>query len=174
MQFGRALLRILQKIVCSDPRLGPVYLSKVDIADGFYYILIRVEDVAKLGVIFPTGSNEEHIVYIHLVLSMGWNQSPPLFTATTKAVTDLDNTHLSMNIPSVKHRLYNVYETPPKPEPPCQPPSPVQRLCLCINLLNNMMHVVQPLSKLSMSMWMILLVWCKGTPNTITMSNTCF
>jgi hypothetical protein len=58
MQFGRALLRILQKIARSDPRLGPVYLSKIDISDGFYRIAIRSEDVPKLAVMFPTAPGE--------------------------------------------------------------------------------------------------------------------
>ncbi|CAJ1939705.1 unnamed protein product [Cylindrotheca closterium] len=38
MQFGRTLQRILQRILLSDPSFGPVYLSKIDIADGFYRI----------------------------------------------------------------------------------------------------------------------------------------
>jgi hypothetical protein len=54
MQFGRALLHILQKIAHSDPRLGPVYFSKIDISDGFYQIAIRSDDVPKLAIIFPT------------------------------------------------------------------------------------------------------------------------
>jgi hypothetical protein len=35
MQFGRALHRILRRILEVHPRFGPVYISKVDIADGF-------------------------------------------------------------------------------------------------------------------------------------------
>jgi hypothetical protein len=35
MQVGKARWRILSAIVRSNPRLKPVYLSKVDIADGF-------------------------------------------------------------------------------------------------------------------------------------------
>jgi hypothetical protein len=54
MQFGRALLRILQQISRSDPRLGPVYLSKIDITDGFYRIAIRLDDIPKLAIKFPT------------------------------------------------------------------------------------------------------------------------
>jgi hypothetical protein len=44
IQFGCALLHILQNIAHSDPRLGPVYLSKIDIADGFYQIYILPEE----------------------------------------------------------------------------------------------------------------------------------
>jgi hypothetical protein len=38
MQFGRDLWRILQQVSDTDPRLGPVHLSKIDIVDGFYQI----------------------------------------------------------------------------------------------------------------------------------------
>jgi hypothetical protein len=48
MQFGRAL------IARSDPRLGPVFLSKIDIVYGVYRIGIRVDDVPTLGIISPT------------------------------------------------------------------------------------------------------------------------
>jgi hypothetical protein len=54
MQFGRALWGILKAIAIANPNLGPVYLSKVDIADGFYRIWGRSADVAKLGVLLPT------------------------------------------------------------------------------------------------------------------------
>ena len=39
MQFGRALHRVLERIVHGDPRYGPVTLSKIDIslADGLFY-----------------------------------------------------------------------------------------------------------------------------------------
>ena len=33
MRFGGALLRILKEVLTSDPRLGPVYLSKVYFSD---------------------------------------------------------------------------------------------------------------------------------------------
>eukprot|EP00978_Attheya_sp_CCMP212_P040642 scaffold224158_cov51-Attheya_sp.AAC.1 len=36
MQFGRSLQRILHTLHLADPRWVPVYLIKVDVADGFY------------------------------------------------------------------------------------------------------------------------------------------
>ena len=36
MQFGRTLHRLLQKIHYANERFGPVYLSKLDLSDGFY------------------------------------------------------------------------------------------------------------------------------------------
>jgi hypothetical protein len=54
MQFGCVLLYILQQIARLDHRLGPVFLSKIDIADGFYHISIRADDAPKLDIISPT------------------------------------------------------------------------------------------------------------------------
>jgi hypothetical protein len=71
MQSGRALLRIPQKIARSDLRLGLVFLSKIDISDGFYCIAIRSEDVPKFAVMFPTAPGEEQLIGLPLVLTMG-------------------------------------------------------------------------------------------------------
>ena len=58
MQFGRTLPRLLTKIHNANPRFGPVYLSTVDIADGFYRLNLRAQDALRLGVIFPTRPGE--------------------------------------------------------------------------------------------------------------------
>ena len=44
MQFGRTLQRLLQRLLAADPVLGPVFLSKIDIADGFYRIQLAPRD----------------------------------------------------------------------------------------------------------------------------------
>jgi hypothetical protein len=96
MQFGRALQRILHAIARSDPRLGPIYLSKIDIAYGFYRIGIRSEDVPKLGVLFPARDREKQLISFPLVLPMGWSQSPPILSAATETVAYLTNQHLTL------------------------------------------------------------------------------
>jgi hypothetical protein len=77
MQFGKALWRILQQVSTASPRLGPVNLSKIDIADGFYIIWINPNDVPKLGVMFPGAPGDEPLIGLPLVLPMGWMQPPP-------------------------------------------------------------------------------------------------
>jgi hypothetical protein len=72
MQFGRALQRILRTIARADPCLGPVYLSTIDIANGFYRIGVRVQDIPKLGVLFPACDGEEQLTGIPLRLPMDW------------------------------------------------------------------------------------------------------
>jgi hypothetical protein len=134
MQFGRALWRFLQQVSDANARLELVYLSKIDIADGFYRIWINAEDVPKLGIIFP--GDGEQLVGFPLVISMGWMQSPLLLTAATERVADLANQQLRNKSACGPHRLDEVAETPPPVTPtldvvpagPAPRPPPLQQL----------------------------------------------
>ena len=110
MQYGCALDRLLRKIVFVDPALGPVYMLKVDLSDGFYCIGIHTEDAPKLGLIFPSGANEMPMVAIPLTLPMGWKNSLPLFCTATEMVADLANESLRSHQPRRPHKLDNQVE----------------------------------------------------------------
>ena len=134
MQFGRALHRLIQKVHDSNPRFGPVYLAKIDIADGFYRIGIRSTDALKLAVLFPARPGEEPLIGIPLTLPMGWKESPPAFCTATETVADLANEALRHDIARLHkapHRLDTVSETPPPTEctdtapPPARECTPV-------------------------------------------------
>ena len=94
MQCGRALDHLLHEIAFADPALGPVSILKADVPDGFYRIGIRPEDAPKLGLIFPSGANEEPMVATPLTLPMGWKNSPLLLCMATETVADLANESL--------------------------------------------------------------------------------
>jgi hypothetical protein len=92
MQFGTALQRVIKTIINAKPEFGPVYLCKVDIADGFYCVHLRPADIPKLGVIIPSSTiDDEPLTAFPLVLPMGWRNSPPYFCAITKTVADVMN-----------------------------------------------------------------------------------
>jgi hypothetical protein len=105
MQFGKALWRILAGIVHANPRLGPVYLSKVDIADGFYRIWLRAADIPKLGVLLSAEHRQAKLIGFPVVLPMGWKESPPVLTSATETVTDLANDHIQLGTKQPPHRL---------------------------------------------------------------------
>ena len=118
MKYGRALDRLIRQIVYADPALGYVYLLKAYVSDGFYRIGLRPEDAPKLGLIFPSGKEEEPMVAIPLTLPMGWKNSPPLFCTATETVADLANEALSTHQPSKQHLQENraeAIEPPPAP-----------------------------------------------------------
>jgi len=114
MQFGKALPRVLQTIHEANPRFGPVYLSTVDISDGFYRMNLRPQDALRLGVLFPSRPGERQLVGIPLVLPMGWTESPPAFCSATETVADMANQAMAKDWKSldVPHRLDEVAESP--------------------------------------------------------------
>ena len=105
MQYSRALDLLLCEMVFSDPALGPEYILKEDVSDGFYRIGVCPEDAPKLGLIFPSGADEEPMVALPLKLPMVWKNSPPLFCTTTKTVADIMNEALWSHQPSIPHKL---------------------------------------------------------------------
>ena len=120
MQFGHALERLLREILLASPKNGPVYLMKLDIADGFYQIDLNIQDIPKLGVIFPTNPGNESLVALPLVLPMGWTNSPPIFSTATETIADIANQRIRSATNILPHRLDNLAHNI-VPERPCIP-----------------------------------------------------
>ena len=117
MQFGKALQRVMTRVVQAEPRYGHVHLAKIDIADGFYRVWLQTADVPKLGVVLPTSPGQPYLIAFPLTLPMGWVESPPYFTTLTETACDLANMHLrtraTKRVRSTAHRLEVVAATPP-------------------------------------------------------------
>ena len=116
MQFGHTLDRILHELLLADLSLGPNYLLKLDISDGYYRVNLNISNIPKLGVVFPTLPGEEPLVAFPLVLPMGWTNSPPCFCAATETATDLANDSLSNHQPSSPHHLDDLAVTMDVPD----------------------------------------------------------
>ena len=95
MQFGRTLWRLLYRIHHANDQFGPVYLSKVDLSDGFYRLWLNPMDTIRLAALFPSRPGEPKLVAIPLTNPMGWVSSPPNFSACTETVADLANADLA-------------------------------------------------------------------------------
>ena len=83
MPYSCTLDRMLCEIFVAYPSLGLVYMLKTDVLDGFYHIGVRPEEAPKLGLIFPSGADEDPMLSIPLTLNMGWKNSLPLFCTAT-------------------------------------------------------------------------------------------
>jgi hypothetical protein len=105
MQFGRLLECILREILFANPAHGPVQMIKLDISDGFYRIGLNIDDIPKLGVVFPTLPGDEPLIAFPLVLPMGWTNSPPIFSTATKTIADIANARLSSGWVPPSHPL---------------------------------------------------------------------
>ncbi len=71
MQFGWSLECILREILFANLAHGPVQMIKLDISDGFYRIGLNINDIPKLGVVFPTLPGDEPLIRFLLVLPTG-------------------------------------------------------------------------------------------------------
>ena len=147
MQFGRTLHRLLSRILHADPRFGHVYISKIDIADGFYRIWLRACDIPILGVLFPTVPGAPDLIGFPLTLPMGWVQSPPFFSAATETVADLANASFATASAAPAHRLEVVAETArPTSASPLPPPSATSVPLPCRHRPLGPSHSRQPLA----------------------------
>jgi hypothetical protein len=118
---------VLRHLKSANPDLGPECLSKIDSADGFYCIWVRARDVPKLGVLFPSTDGEEYLVGIPLAFTMGWTESPNIFTVATETVTDVINNQLPLEVKSEAHVSLVALSTTKSPAP-APAPSPVLHL----------------------------------------------
>jgi hypothetical protein len=112
-KFGRALWQILKHIKHANPHMGPVYMSKIEIADGFYRIWVRAVDVPKLGVLFPSRPGDDTLVGSPLTMTMGWKESPKIFTTPTETIADLANQQLVEGSVQPEHCLEAASEQKP-------------------------------------------------------------
>ena len=121
MQFGRTLWRLLFRIHHANEKFGPVYMSKVDLSDGFYRLWLRPEDTMRLAVLFPSRQGEPDLIGIPLTNPMGWVSSPPNFCACTETIADLANDGINdknamRKARTTPHRLDVVSESSPPPD----------------------------------------------------------
>ena len=112
MQFARELERLMYTIWHANPRFGPVYLGKVDLADGFYRLRLALSAMLKLAVIFPSYPDEEELIALPFTLPMGWVNSVPYFCSATETVADLAN-NIPSNTKLPPHPLEELANTPP-------------------------------------------------------------
>jgi hypothetical protein len=114
MQFGNTIHRLLQRIAYADPSLGPVYLAKFDLSDGFYRIRLTPAASLALAVLLPGPTDTDHLIGIPLSLPMGWTDSPPYFSAFTETAADLANMAIATADPHPPpHQLEAASQAPP-------------------------------------------------------------
>ena len=79
MRFRGVLLRILKKVLTSDRRLGPVYISKVDLADAYMKLCVRMEDAPSVAFLIPKKTPSDTAGGIPPLPPHGVHRQCPLF-----------------------------------------------------------------------------------------------
>ena len=106
MRFGGALLHILKQVLTADLRLGPVYLSKVELAYDYMRLWVSMEDFPSAALLIPKKSpSNTQLVGFHISLPMGYINSAPCFCVATGTVADLANEAISQRKQAGEHPL---------------------------------------------------------------------
>ena len=85
MRFGNTLHLTLKTILHANPALGPVYLSKVDLADAYMILWVNMEEVPLVDFLLPNNNPTDPKLFgFHLSLPMGYINSAANFCATTE------------------------------------------------------------------------------------------
>ena len=72
MLLGNTLKRTIRHVLKADPTLGPIYLSKVYLADVYMRLWVRMEDIPSLVFLIPEKHpSNPHLIGFHLSLPMG-------------------------------------------------------------------------------------------------------
>ena len=62
----------------AEPRIRPIYLTKVDLEDAYMRLWVRVKDTPATAFITPNKNRgDEKFVGFHLSLQMGFRNSAP-------------------------------------------------------------------------------------------------
>ena len=92
MRFGCALQRTFKQVLNAEPHLGQVYLRKVDLADAYMRLWVRMEDVLSVAFLIPKKiPSDTQLVGLHLSLPMGYIDGATYFFMATETVSELAN-----------------------------------------------------------------------------------
>jgi hypothetical protein len=69
-------------------------MAKYDVKDGFYRIHLHPEHAVKLAIVLPPYDGLPPLITIPFVLTMGWKNSPPTFSAFSETTCDVANARL--------------------------------------------------------------------------------
>ena len=95
MEFGKMPPRPSQVLAYANPVLGPVYMAKYNLSDGFCWPQFSLDSILPLAALLPMPQGEEPLVALLLAVTMGWTEALPSFTSTTEIATDLANWSLA-------------------------------------------------------------------------------
>ena len=109
MRFGKSLYRVIYCILNTSPKLDPTFLNKVDLANAYMRIWVRLEDIPSVAFLVPKATpDEDQLVGFHLSISMGYVESAAFFCATTETVKDRTLDTLSTRHTAPPHHLENL------------------------------------------------------------------
>ena len=106
MRFGGALQRILEHELTANLSLSPVYLNKVDSADAYMRMWVRMEDFLSVAFLISKKTlRNMQLVGLHLYLPMGYVDRAPYFCLTTEMVEDVTKKAITHQDTEIAHPI---------------------------------------------------------------------
>jgi hypothetical protein len=102
-EIGKVLLRLLQ-FMAETPADQAIRLSKVDLSDGFWRLIVEPEQKCFCYVM-PDEPGARLRIVVPSALQMGWAESPACFCAATETVQDSIDLLLREKVDLPEHRL---------------------------------------------------------------------
>jgi hypothetical protein len=87
-ELGNVLPRLLD-FMTTVPAEEHIYFSKLDLADGYWRMIVEQEQRWNFAYVMPGEPGDEVMIVVPSALQMGWNESPAYFCATTETVRDI-------------------------------------------------------------------------------------
>ena len=129
IQLGNCVERIITTMVNQYDPHRPFAFAKIDIKDGFWWMMVSQSDAWNFCYVMPSTSPVDDIDEIEIVvpssLQMGWCESPPYFCAATETARDIIENLLTSNTPCPSHPFETKWSRKPTHGIDYkQPPSP--------------------------------------------------
>jgi hypothetical protein len=112
-ELGNVLPRILD-FMASVPAEEHIHFSKMDLADGYWRMVVEPEARWNFAYVMPSAPGEPLRLVIPRALQMGWNESPAYFCATTETARDVAQTWIDRDTRLHIHPMES-FTTPTKP-----------------------------------------------------------
>jgi len=124
-ELGNVLPRLLD-FMATVPKEEHIHFSKLDLADGYWRMIVEREARWNFAYVMPGKPGEEKMIVVPSALQMGWNESPAYFCATTETVRDVSQAWIDHKTKLPVHPM-EIHTSPTEPArrqssdgPPCQ------------------------------------------------------
>jgi hypothetical protein len=131
-EMGKVLPRVFH-FMASTPADQEIRLSKVDLSDGFWRLLVEPDQKWNFCCVMPDPPGARVRIVIPSALQMGWAESPAYFCAATETGRDIVELLLREDIDSPEHPLEEFMA--PKDTPRTAPPGSAAQTSVgaCVN-----------------------------------------
>ena len=92
-----------------------ILFSKLDISDGFWWLIVQWLDSYNFAYVLPQEASEPCRIVIPAAVQMGWVESPSLFCTVTESARDLTQYLVDMDVtlpPDDTKELMNIQDVP--------------------------------------------------------------